>query len=569
MPSANVGSAVYGNTTSGLTPVELPFWPTCRDALTWSSDALAVAAGEVVHILTPRDKSISKRSHDHKPWHVFTQRVNQFELSEWPFQRLAPINDFSIGEELSESNVVALSWSPDGLGMYRRSVLAVLTSNLILSFWETDGQLGVWQRTCLVNSSLPRHEDQRNTDSSRRQSRIRSFLWLPALRLDEAQRWGEQLLLVADDNRCLLTCRVWKEKDSLAAHWRFELLCSCKIESHGKVSADRPRISRLHRLMQEQSPISKIEATDWKQDLGTSTATMRVRLTMGEHKQTHILLINARKTPADPLTTKKPVLSATLAKEADTIGGADLQDTSPALKLFSHAIHEPRSNFDLKFNLGGKIRVRWWGTAYSPNKSLAAACLSLHPSDVIEYGTPASQTSTIVFVHTRNDDCNMPDTGKDGSDICEDILNIIADTSVQLAMTKVDNHIIRNAAALIQSSFTNSSRLLSWAQSIQHDHMHSSITLAGTSIAEACDICGSAIPFESANSAKCLRGHVFTRCSMSFLAIQEPGISMYCSECGRQFLDPGKLKPAEGPSLTQVLFDKFDVCPYCQGKYRG
>jgi hypothetical protein len=29
------------------------------------------------------------------------------------------------------------------------------------------------------------------------------------------------------------------------------------------------------------------------------------------------------------------------------------------------------------------------------------------------------------------------------------------------------------------------------------------------------------------------------------------------------------LEFATGPSLSQALFDKFDVCPYCHGKFRA
>ena len=87
---------------------------------------------------------------------------------------------------------------------------------------------------------------------------------------------------------------------------------------------------------------------------------------------------------------------------------------------------------------------------------------------------------------------------------------------------------------------------------------------------EMCEICDSPIPFTSdPTQARCSHGHQFTRCNLYFIAIQGPGISMYCSQGGRQFLEPGKMKFQSGPSLSQALFDKFDVCPYCQAKFRG
>lgn len=105
---------------------------------------------------------------------------------------------------------------------------------------------------------------------------------------------------------------------------------------------------------------------------------------------------------------------------------------------------------------------------------------------------------------------------------------------------------------------------------------------------------------------------------MSFLAIEEPGISKYCEKCNREFLNehvlresehyPGLLLGPEGatspkdcpfdenevvieqqdsfgqranvmtkevgqiskaPSLASMMFDYFDVCPYCNGKFIG
>lgn len=116
---------------------------------------------------------------------------------------------------------------------------------------------------------------------------------------------------------------------------------------------------------------------------------------------------------------------------------------------------------------------------------------------------------------------------------------------------------------------------------------------------------------------------VLARCSLTFLAIREPGVSKYCQSCNRAYLndhiilnstnrkkdyaledttcsvptveeladtemfdddllriggdgmmnnsssvdlDAFKSKPF---SLTTMLFDTFDMCPYCGGKFVG
>lgn len=133
---------------------------------------------------------------------------------------------------------------------------------------------------------------------------------------------------------------------------------------------------------------------------------------------------------------------------------------------------------------------------------------------------------------------------------------------------------------------------------------------------ETCDICSSPIRFESIKWARCDSGHRFSRCALTFLAIQEPGFSKHCRVCGVQQLNEWKL-PAlsisagstdveatdvvmqdgsdhdEGAheadqatseswvhvsngrtsssessrSLARVLFAAFDTCIYCGGKF--
>ena len=76
------------------------------------------------------------------------------------------------------------------------------------------------------------------------------------------------------------------------------------------------------------------------------------------------------------------------------------------------------------------------------------------------------------------------------------------------------------------------------------------------------------------------------RCALTFLSITCPGISKRCERCGKEFLKE-QVEPTEeglttnneaetsanmadrSPSLASWLFRRFDVCPYCGGKYVG
>lgn len=166
--------------------VDLTGRPSCSNCLAWSPDGeLAVATGGTVHILTP--KQDTAKSPDLPPvtglrqWHDARIIVNLFTPEEWPYVEHGRFAEFCIGEEQSLSHVIALSWSPESIAIHRRSLLAVLTSNLILSLWETDGGIGRWTRVGIVNHALGKffHPKNDENDSFRYRKTIRAFSWSP------------------------------------------------------------------------------------------------------------------------------------------------------------------------------------------------------------------------------------------------------------------------------------------------------------------------------------------------------------------------------------------------------
>lgn len=128
-------------------------------------------------------------------WAVSRLQTNRFRHEEWPRLLPQPLEILSLGEEQSESHVIALAWSPPGLGPFARCVLGVLTSNLVLSLWQaTDGQ-SQWTRVAVVNHALQKHfRSSRSGDDQARdgallqkKQRIRSFSWSPAHRFFKSQ----------------------------------------------------------------------------------------------------------------------------------------------------------------------------------------------------------------------------------------------------------------------------------------------------------------------------------------------------------------------------------------------
>ncbi|KAH0541476.1 hypothetical protein FGG08_004086 [Glutinoglossum americanum] len=64
---------------------------------------------------------------------------------------------------------------------------------------------------------------------------------------------------------------------------------------------------------------------------------------------------------------------------------------------WARAIAYHRANFGSRHNLGGLASAKTWGLARSPMGGCIAACITLHPSGMIEYATHNSESCRIVF----------------------------------------------------------------------------------------------------------------------------------------------------------------------------
>jgi len=63
---------------------------------------------------------------------------------------------------------------------------------------------------------------------------------------------------------------------------------------------------------------------------------------------------------------------------------------------------------------------------------------------------------------------------------------------------------------------------------------------------DTCDLCDAPIPFADLDTAACLNGHQFSRCGLSFLAIQAPRITKSCGLCETVFLSEEFVRAQEG-----------------------
>ncbi|KAK2861095.1 hypothetical protein FQN49_004549 [Arthroderma sp. PD_2] len=170
-----------------LEPLELRSYPSCYNSLSWSADGeLAIAAGEIVYVLSPKLSSEEKQ-HDQafqRPaglqWDITKLKTNAFTLEELPLLLPEPGATFSIGEEQSISHAVSIAWSPPRLAVYRKCMLAVLTSNSALSLWQATDGASKWNRVMILNHSLRSYfKGIVGNDNAllRRKQRIKAFSW--------------------------------------------------------------------------------------------------------------------------------------------------------------------------------------------------------------------------------------------------------------------------------------------------------------------------------------------------------------------------------------------------------
>lgn len=589
-----------------LEPITLPTWPACDDCIAWSEDDLAVACSEVVHMLTPKRGSSTRDVSGHPQWHLNTIRVNTFDETEWPYQILASISHFSVGEEQGNSYAIALAWSPIGLGMHKRSVLAILTSNLVLSLWETDGSLGQYKRTCIINGFLGSDVEDPGVGIERRKLRVRAFVWIPYTGLEELQESHIHHLLIVDDMPSITILRIYKTSSGQYGCWSVEEVLRCPLPDSGRVP-ENSTASALQRRLQQQSPIARITLQEWTpKTMLDDTECVKsgkelisnVKIMKGGVESSLKLSISADTTMREADNTKEtdeiPKLEFKLTADSQdaamkTNGDTTAQPNVGSLETFKQALQPIYAKFNQEHQLDGHYRTRLYGTTVSRDGTAAAACISLHGSDMIEHTIPSAERTTVVFRSMGRTDEQAP-LGKSDEEVRNRIMTFVTSAAANTSKTstldksifEIHNLIANSQKGLVASADqtkvdvpVESNTELNQSTSGPDAGQPSTISFPKAFSpdpvgAETCEICNAEIPFlGDTTSAMCRAGHQFTRCSLSFVSIQEPGISKYCSGCGKQFLDLAKLGPVEGQSLSRALFDTFQVCPYCQAKFRG
>lgn len=353
-----------------------------RDCLSWSSDgALAIAAGEEVYILLPR-------SEGPEPWTHVRFRANTFSYDEWPVRPQASFANMSIGEEQSRVSVASLEWSPPGLAKHRRSILAVLTTNLILSLWvpgpdprDSEG----WKRVRIVNKVII-PQSISLTVKIRSLDRIRCMAWVPPNREHTDQefsfstrKWGIPLLAVADDNNGLCILTVCNPLTSATVPLDVQALAYRTVTPH-LTRTSRP--SLLDEALNAKHFIDHVFFMDWD---SVSELPMTFLLS-GLSYQTELNVVLG------------PSVGATMTDIQLNQAGAGkhyvLPRPVPISMQTAMKRHKTKYSNDNHLDLNDVV-IKTWGVDYSG--SLGAVCVTCHPARMVEYQAPATDSATILF----------------------------------------------------------------------------------------------------------------------------------------------------------------------------
>ena len=337
--------------------------PNC---LAFSPDGeLAIAAGEEVYLLVPRrDADV--------PWTHTHFLVNTFTPDEWPVQTQVGFAEMSIGEEQARVTVTSLAWSAPGLAKYRRSVLAVLTSNLMLSLWAPDSNPidpKGWRRVLIIGNT-----------------RVRCMAWVPANPSHaedqspiSTRKWGIFILTTADDENGLYFWRISSPSMSQHTSWDAQLLAHEGVQRAPQSNA---RPSLLRTAMNAKQFIDYIDYNDWESDdhimvkFHSSGVSYQSRLTVAIESELQITLSDTKSSHSKYKKSISP-------------------PWAPSVHM-QHLIQNHKQQYSVEHHLIlDNFVLKTWGFARFSN--LVALCITSHPGKVVEYEKIIESSATILF----------------------------------------------------------------------------------------------------------------------------------------------------------------------------
>ncbi|KAL9006740.1 MAG: hypothetical protein Q9188_000518 [Gyalolechia gomerana] len=499
------------------------------------------------------------------PWVHISFRINSYTVNEWPAQELNDLDSFCIGEEQSSSTVVALSWSPVGLAKHKRSALAVLATNHVLSLWASVSDLktaSTWERVLLVNKAFgtpdqrhaPRDEGALTSSGiPRRSARVQSMSWAPTKPDDSAYYKNDLQRATSKVGSPTQYLAVTNDADEVVI-----LLIQRGWIHHSKSLWEAQIVSRVT-WQDLRSLFSSPQISYTEKDLHGTVAASKIEWSS--------------------------MFARTFNKKAFIDRVSVDHFSGPIQSPLNYQVQMLQKDFDRHHDLGGLSIAKTWGLAsWGP---YVASCISFHPGDMVEYTLTSGERCHIIFslvdaAGVAVEDADFPWQESppslhqgDNPDVQQKVLTILTD---QQLYGSLDRRVLYgNCCAAMISSGTQNAELVEKA--LQHlvtstginlelelsllratrdsqfstascierlnDMATSRVSQEGRSVWEElydfCSICDKLVFWTSVTEASCVAGHQFVRCALTSLPIKEPGISKYCESCNREFLDESVL----------------------------
>jgi len=140
--------------------------------------------------------------------------------------------------------------------------------------------------------------------------------------------------------------------------------------------------------------------------------------------------------------------------------------------------------------------------------------------------------------------------------ILQSVLPIIESSPESLNGTSIHilQSLLRRALPLDDGT---SERIKSLVQKVQ------SISSTKKQLTVGCAICGEQLIYVGRQSTKCVRDHTWKLCSIT--GIELTTTEKVCTNCDQLAL--GALDHESSISIGKAIYEAFEVCPYCGGRY--
>ncbi|KAI1909894.1 hypothetical protein LOZ53_004432 [Ophidiomyces ophidiicola] len=303
---------------------------------------------------------------------------------------------------------------------------------------------------------------------------------------------------------------------------------------------------------------------------------------------------------------------ALFSKQIEDVDASNLLETE-----WGKAIENCRALFDLDNDLGGMATARVWGM--SRYHEWIAVCFTVHPTDMVEHLTASHSRLRVSFCQAHKISEGQTDVmpmwrvplqhdslkaryrvleytlSQQHRSVPEDpslkrlVYSACCSVLVCPDREKQILRLVRSALSWLQESsgldlmteisFLNRLEICPDDNADVHCIIpakpQDQIDNPAGEILEICEICRSGIGWYSNTESQCFEGHVFVRCGITSLSIQNPSISCFCSRCGQEYLDRSRLiaesilpEDYGQKRLLSEILNVFDTCIYCQGKFR-